>query len=126
MSGLFTHRVVEQKPGFVFIVAPVDDEDQESLDMAQDIENALNENWEELAPSQLTVSEVQDNEEAELIYADAFTVLQELDNPLADALIVSSVTVIGDTCLVHCMLGDPDDEDGEDDDSVEADDEDFE
>lgn len=125
MSGLFTHRVIEPKAGFIFVVAPVVSDDEESIEMAQDIEDALNENWEELAPSQLTVAEVEDEEEADLIYADAFSVLQELDNPLADALIVSSVTVLGDTCIVHCMLGDDEDEEDEDD-SVEADDEDFE
>lgn len=126
MSGLFTHRVLDYKPGFQFIVEAVDVEDEESIEMAQDIETALNDNWEELAPSQLTVDEVKDGEEAELVYADAFTVLQELDNPLADALIVSSITVIGDSCIVHCMLGDPDEEDEDEDDSVEGDDEDFE
>lgn len=125
MSGLFTHRVLEFKPGFHFIVEPVVSDDEESVSMAQDLENVLNKHWAKKAPSQLTVDEVRDSEEAELIYADAFTLLQDLDNPLAEALIVGSVTVIGDMCLVQCMLGD-DDEDEDEDDSVEADDEDFE
>lgn len=126
MSGLFTHRVLEKKQGFVFVVAPVDDEDQDSVSMAKDIEDLLNTNWEEKSESQLTVEEVKDIEEAELIYADAFSLMQEMDHPLADALIVSSVTILGDTCIVQCMLGDDEDDDEDDDDSVEADDEDFE
>lgn len=123
MSGLFNHNVVPYKPGFIFIVAPVVHDDPESVEISESVARDLNDNWEKMAKSGLTVAEVRDEEEAEIIYADAITLLDELDSPFADNLVISSVLVIGDACVVHCSLCDEEDED-EDDDTL--DDSDFE
>ncbi|AQT28495.1 hypothetical protein YOLOSWAG_8 [Erwinia phage vB_EamM_Yoloswag] len=125
MSGLFTHRVFDKKEGFVFVVAPVDDSEQDSVDMARECEDILNSRWEELQESDLTVDEVRDGEEAELIYPEAVDVLSRADYGLADCFIISSITVIGKVCIVHGLLALADEDEDEDDDSIDADEEDF-
>lgn len=131
MSGLFPHKVVTQKEGFVFIVAPSDDTDDDEVAAAAEVERILAESWVQ-APSNLTPSEVRDPEEAELIYADAIQLLEEAECEEANQLLITGVIVVGELVVVNCMLagediassGD-DEEEEEEDDSLEADEEDF-
>ncbi|QZE57217.1 hypothetical protein MPK71_gp008 [Erwinia phage pEa_SNUABM_1] len=127
MSGLFPHRVIDQKEGFVFIVQPADDNDPDAVEAAQEVEAVLIEAW-PTAPSELTVENVKDPEEAELIYADIAQLLEEAEREEAKQIVITSVVVAGKLAIVNCMLTgeDLEDEDeDEDDDSVEADEEDF-
>ncbi|MEG0374186.1 MAG: hypothetical protein RR672_01015 [Raoultibacter sp.] len=129
MSGLFPHKVVDQKEGFVFIVAAADDTDEESVAAAGAAEEILNETWAEAAPSGLTPAECRDPEEAELVYADAVQLLEEADCDEAHQLLITGIVVVGDLVVVNCMLAGEDvedDDEEEDDDSVEADEEEFE
>ncbi|QZE57554.1 hypothetical protein pEaSNUABM17_00008 [Erwinia phage pEa_SNUABM_17] len=127
MSGLFPHRVIDQKEGFVFIVQPADDNDPDAVEAAQEVEAILVEAW-PTAPSELTVENVKDPEEAELIYADIAQLLEEAEREEAKQIVITSVVIAGNLAIVNCMLTgeDLEDEDeDEDDDSVEADEEDF-
>lgn len=127
MSGLFPHRVIDQKEGFVFIVQPADDNDPDAVEAAQEVEAVLIEAW-PTAPSELTVENVKDPEEAELIYADIAQLLEEAEREEAKQIVITSVVIAGNLAIVNCMLTgeDLEDEDeDEDDDSVEADEEDF-
>lgn len=126
MSGLFPHRVIDQKEGFVFIVAPADESDEESVAAAGAVEDILSEAW-STAPSELTVDDIHDPEEAELVYADAMQLLEEAECEEAGQFLITGITIVGKLAIVNCMLAGEDievDED-EDDDSVEADEEDF-
>lgn len=127
MSGLFPHRVIDQKEGFVFIVQPADDNDPDSVEAAREVEEVLAEAW-PTAPSELTVDDVRDPEEAELIYADVAQLLEEAEREEAKQIVITSVVVAGNMAIVNCMLTGEDmeeDDEDEDDDSVEADEEDF-
>lgn len=128
MSGLFPHRVITQKEGFVFIVQPVDDTDQDAVEAAQEVEAVLVEAWPS-APSELSVDDVRDPEEAELVFADIMQLLEEADREEAHQIVVSGIVVVGNLAIVNCMLTgedlDGDDEEDEDDDSVEVDEEEF-
>ncbi len=127
MSGLFPHRVIDQKEGFVFLVAPSDENDADAVVAAEQAESILREAWAS-APSGLTVADVRDPEEAELIYADALQLLQEADLDEAEQIIITGVIVVGELVVVNCILAGedvPDEDEDEDDDSVEADEEDF-
>lgn len=126
MSGLFPHTVVEQKEGFFFIVAPSDESDDDAVSLAEDAATILNESWVQ-APSNLTPAEVRDPEEAELIFADAVQLLEEADFEGKDEFLITGVVIVGNLVLVNCMLAGEDigDEEEEEDDSLEADEEDF-
>lgn len=128
MSVLFPHRVIDQKEGFVFIVQPADDNDPASVEAAKEVEEVLAEAW-PTAPSELTVDDVTDPEEAELIYADVAQLLEEAEREEANQIVITSVVVAGRLVIVNCMLTGEDledeEEEDEDDDSVEADEEDF-
>ncbi|QZE57884.1 hypothetical protein MPK70_gp008 [Erwinia phage pEa_SNUABM_33] len=127
MSGLFPHRVIDQKEGFVFIVQPADDNDPDAVEAAREVEEVLAEAW-PTAPSELTVDDVRDPEEAELIYADVAQLLEEAEREEAKQIVITSVVVAGNMAIVNCMLTGEDmeeDDEDEDDDSVEADEEDF-
>ncbi|AXG67052.1 hypothetical protein HOU09_gp008 [Dickeya phage vB_DsoM_AD1] len=127
MSGLFPHRVIDQKEGFVFIVQPADDNDPDSVEAAREVEEVLAEAW-PTAPSELTVDDVRDPEEAELIYADVAQLLEEAEREEAKQIVITSVVVAGNMAIVNCMLTGEDleeEDEDEDDDSVEADEEDF-
>lgn len=124
MSDLFPHRVFAAKTaGFIFVVVPEDEDVQDLVDGAAQAEAILNEKFETDSASGLTVKDAKNGEEVDLVYADAITLLEENDFPLADCLIVSSVIVVGDLAVVQASLGDIDDEDEEEE---ELDDEDFE
>ncbi|WOL24591.1 hypothetical protein fHeYen902_245 [Yersinia phage fHe-Yen9-02] len=119
MSGLFQHSTIEYKPGFVFIVAPSDFTSEDAIAAAASVSDLLAESWPS-APSQLTVEECRDEESAELILFDANQILEEAEDPMADCLVISSVTVIGDMCLVQCSLNEEgDDADTEDEEEDE-------
>ncbi|AWY08290.1 hypothetical protein HOT49_gp008 [Erwinia phage vB_EamM_Alexandra] len=127
MSGLFPHRIIKQKEGFVFIVQPADDNDQDSVEAAQEVENILTEAW-PTAPSELSVDDVRDPEEAELIYADVVQLLEEAERDESNQIVIGGIVIVGNLVVVTCMLTGEDlddEEEDEDDDSVEADEEDF-
>ncbi|WAK44456.1 hypothetical protein [Erwinia phage vB_Ea_2910A] len=127
MSGLFPHRVIDQKEGFVFIVQPADDNDPDAVEAAREVEEVLAEAW-PTAPSELTVDDVRDPEEAELIYADVAQLLEEAEREEAKQIVITSVVVAGNMAIVNCMLTGEDmeeEDEDEDDDSVEADEEEF-
>ncbi|QZE59252.1 hypothetical protein MPK66_gp008 [Erwinia phage pEa_SNUABM_2] len=128
MSGLFPHRVITQKEGFVFIVQPADDTDPEAVEAAQDIEALLVEAW-PTAPSELSVNDVRDPEEAELVFADIMQLLEEAEREEAHQIVISGIVVVGELAVVTCMLTgedlESDDEEDEDNDSVEVDEEEF-
>ena len=128
MSGLFPHNVIEQKEGFVFLVQPADDTDEDSIEAAETAQGILEEAW-PTAPSELTVDEVTDAEEAELIYADAMQLLEEAEFEDADQFVISGVIIVGKLVIVNCALtgesSDDDEEEDDDDNSVEASEEDF-
>lgn len=127
MSGLFPHRVIDQTEGFVFIVQPADDNDPDAVEAAREVEEVLAEAW-PTAPSELTVDDVRDPEEAELIYADVAQLLEEAEREEAKQIVITSVVVAGRMAIVNCMLTGEDleeEDEDEDDDSVEADEEDF-
>ncbi|QZE59925.1 hypothetical protein pEaSNUABM35_00008 [Erwinia phage pEa_SNUABM_35] len=128
MSGLFPHRVITQKEGFVFIVQPADDTDQDAVEAAQEIEALLVEAW-PTAPSELSVNDVRDPEEAELVFADIMQLLEEAEREEAHQIVISGIVVVGELAVVTCMLTgedlESDEEEDEDDDSVEVDEEEF-
>lgn len=128
MSGLFPHRVITQKEGFVFIVQPADDTDQDAVEASQEIEALLVEAW-PTAPSELSVNDVRDPEEAELVFADIMQLLEEAEREEAHQIVISGIVVVGELAVVTCMLTgedlESDDEEDEDDDSVEVDEEEF-
>ncbi|QZE59588.1 hypothetical protein pEaSNUABM39_00008 [Erwinia phage pEa_SNUABM_39] len=128
MSGLFPHRVITQKEGFVFIVQPADDTDPEAVEAAQEIEALLVEAW-PTAPSELSVNDVRDPEEAELVFADIMQLLEEAEREEAHQIVISGIVVVGELAVVTCMLTgedlESDDEEDEDNDSVEVDEEEF-
>ncbi|UAW53126.1 hypothetical protein pEaSNUABM30_00008 [Erwinia phage pEa_SNUABM_30] len=127
MSGLFPHRVISEKEGFVFIVQPADDNDPDAVDAAKEVEEVLKEAW-PTAPSELTVADVTDPEEAELIYADVAQLLEEAEREEAKQIVITSIVIVGNLAIVNCMLTGEDmeeDDEDEDDDSIEADEEEF-
>lgn len=127
MSGLFPHRVISEKEGFVFIVQPADDNDPDAVDAAKEVEEILKEAW-STAPSELTVADVTDPEEAELIYADVAQLLEEAEREEAKQIVITSIVIVGSLAVVNCMLTGEDmeeDDEDEDDDSIEADEEEF-
>ncbi|UAW96496.1 hypothetical protein pEaSNUABM22_00008 [Erwinia phage pEa_SNUABM_22] len=126
MSGLFPHRVIDQKAGFVFVVQPADENDEDAVEAAKEVEAVLIEAW-PTAPSELSVEDVRDPEEAELVFADIMQLLEEAEREEANQIVVSGILIVGDLVIVNCMLTGEDlsDEEDEDDDSVEADEEDF-
>ncbi|QZE58224.1 hypothetical protein pEaSNUABM40_00008 [Erwinia phage pEa_SNUABM_40] len=127
MSGLFPHRVITQKEGFVFIVQPADETDADAVVAAEQVEEVLAEAW-PTAPSELTVDDVTDPEEAELIFADVVQLLEEANREEANQIVITSIVIVGGLAIVNCMLTGEDigdDEEDEDDDSVEADEEEF-
>ena len=126
MSGLFPHNVVEQKEGFVFIVAPADEDDENAVELASQAQSILEDSWQQ-APSNLTAEEVRDPEEAELIYADAVQLLEEADFEESAQFLVTGIIVIGKLVIVNAIMAgeDIEDEEGDEDDSLEADEDDF-
>ncbi|ARW58648.1 hypothetical protein HOS33_gp008 [Erwinia phage vB_EamM_Y3] len=126
MSGLFPHNVVEQKEGFVFIVAPADEDDENAVELASQAQSILEDSWQQ-APSNLTAEEVRDPEEAELIYADAVQLLEEADFEECAQFLITGVIVIGKLVIVNAIMAgeDIEDEEGDEDDSLEADEDDF-
>jgi len=127
VSGLFPHRVISEKEGFVFIVQPADDNDPDAVDAAKEVEEVLKEAW-PTAPSELTVADVTDPEEAELIYADVAQLLEEAEREEAKQIVITSIVIVGNLAIVNCMLTGEDmeeDDEDEDDDSIEADEEEF-
>lgn len=126
MSGLFPHNVVEQKEGFVFIVAPADEDDENAVELASQAQSILEDSWQQ-APSNLTAEEVRDPEEAELIYADAVQLLEEADFEESAQFLITGVIVIGKLVIVNAIMAgeDVEDEEGDEDDSLEADEDDF-
>lgn len=132
MSGLFPHHVIEAKPGFVFIVGPADDEDEAAIESAQAVQNYLTENWKDAACG-LTVDEARDPEEADLIMTDVMQLLTDGGFEEANQFVITSILVVGQTVITNILLvgeellDDEGDEAGdEDDDSLAADEEDFE
>jgi len=126
VSGLFPHNVVEQKEGFVFIVAPADEDDENAVELASQAQSILEDSWQQ-APSNLTAEEVRDPEEAELIYADAVQLLEEADFEESAQFLITGVIVIGKLVIVNAIMAgeDVEDEEGDEDDSLEADEDDF-
>lgn len=128
MSGLFPHRVIEETEGFVFLVQPSDETDEEAVAAAGAVEDILKEAW-PTAPSNLTVADVTDPEEAELIYADAAQILEEAECEEANQFIITGITIAGQLVIVNCALAGEDlvdeDEEEDDDDNVEASEDDF-
>ncbi|QYW02967.1 hypothetical protein pEaSNUABM14_00008 [Erwinia phage pEa_SNUABM_14] len=128
MSGMFPHHVIEQKKGFVFIVTPIED-DPDSLEAAEEVRAVLEESW-PTAPSELTVDDVRDPEEAELILADILEVLGEAESEYANKVLINSVIVVGALAIVNVLLLDEEvnsEEEEEDDDADQsADEEEFE
>lgn len=122
MSDLFPHRVVAAKTsGFVFVVIPSDDDVPSLVEGATQAEQILNEKFESDSASGLTVKDAKNEEEVDLVYADAITLLEDNNFPLAECFIVTSVIVVGDLAVVQASLGDFDDED-EDDEELSEDD----
>lgn len=129
MSGMFPLHEIEQKKGFVFLVTPVEDDEQSAAD-AEEVKEVLEEAW-PTAPSKLAVDDVRDPEEAELILADILEILEEAESEYANKVIVSSVIIVGDLAIVNVLLLDeeviPEGEEDEDEDDADqsADEEEF-
>ena len=122
MSDLFPHRVVAAKTsGFVFIVIPSDDDVPSLVEGAAQAEQILNEKFESDSASGLTVKDAKNEEEVDLVYADAVTLLEDYNFPLAECFIVTSVIVVGDLAVVQASLGDFEDEDEDDEELSEED-----
>lgn len=122
MSDLFPHRVVAAKAsGFVFVVVPSDDDVPSLVEGAAQAEQILNEKFESDSASGLTVKDAKNEEEVDLVYADAVTLLEENNFPLAECFIVTSVIVVGDLAVIQASLGDFDDEDEDDEELSEED-----
>lgn len=119
MSSLFPHRIIDLAAGFVFIVAPSDDNDSEAVEAAAAVENILNKGWSNAA-SALTAADVRDPEEADLIYADAVQLLEEAERDEVNEFVITSIIVARDLVIVSCALcgedlSDEDESDGDDD-----------
>ncbi|AXG66733.1 hypothetical protein HOU08_gp007 [Dickeya phage vB_DsoM_JA29] len=122
MSELFPHRVLPAKTkGFVFVVVAEDEDVQDLVEGAIQAEKILNEKFETDANSGLTPEDARNPEEVDMVYADAVSLLEDNNFPLAECFIVTSVTVVGDLVVVVASLGDVDDEDEDDEELSEED-----
>ncbi|AXG67381.1 hypothetical protein JA33_007 [Dickeya phage vB_DsoM_JA33] len=122
MSELFPHRVLPAKTkGFVFVVVAEDEDVQDLIDGAAQAEKILNSKFETDANSGLTSEDARNPEEVDMVYADAVSLLEDNNFPLAECFIVTSVTVVGDLVVVVASLGDVDDEDEDDEELSEED-----
>ena len=122
MSDLFPHRVLAAKTsGFIFVVIPEDEDAQSLVEGAAQAEQILNEKFETDSASGLTVKDAKNGEEVDLVYADAVTLLEDNNFPLAECFIVTSVIVVGDLAVVQASLGDFEDEDEDDEELSEED-----
>jgi hypothetical protein len=123
VSDLFPHRVLAAKTsGFIFVVVPEDEDAQSLVEGAAQAEQILNEKFETDSASGLTVKDAKNGEEVDLVYADAVTLLEDNNFPLAECFIVSSVIVVGDLVVVQASLGDVDDDEEEDDEELSEED----
>lgn len=87
----------------IFVVNPNDKDDDQAVELAQQTAEILNSSWES-APSSLTVEEAIDPEQADLILADAFTILEDADSPAYDLFGISDVIRINDKAIVIGFL----------------------
>lgn len=127
MSDLFPHRVLPAKTeGFIFVVISDNDDVPSLVEGAAQAEKILNEKFATDSTSGLTPKDARNPEEVDMVYADAITLLEDNDFPLAECFIVTSVTVIGNLVLVHASLGDADEEDEDDEEELSDDSEEFE
>lgn len=96
---------VERTTPFAFIVSPAGNNEQQTK-MAEEAARILNANWEQ-AQSSLTVAEASDPEQADLLLADAFALLDEHYPEASDFFGISDVIHIkSDLVLVMAFLED--------------------
>lgn len=117
MSNIFPHRVLKAKDeGFIFVVVSENDDVPDLVSGAAQAEQLLNDNWETSdATSGMKVKDAKNTEEVDMVYADMISLLEDLDFPLVECLIITSVIVVGELVIVNVSLGDGDEDEDEDD-----------
>ena len=121
---LFPVTEMEYGEGIIFTVSP-DDESEETLEMCQRIEALLLEKIDQ-GPSSLTVGDLLETGEYDLIYADATSLLEsEFGEDVVAGFGILSAIIVDRMIIVSCSYGDTDASiyEDEDDDYYDEDDE---
>ena len=104
---LFPVTEMEYGEGIIFTVSP-DDESEETLEMCQRIEALLLEKIEQ-GPSSLTVGDLLETGEYDLIYADATSLLEsEFGEDVVAGFGILSAIIVDRMIIVSCSYGDTD------------------
>ena len=104
---LFPVTEMEYGEGIIFTVSP-DDESEETLEMCQRIESLLLEKIDQ-GPSSLTVGDLLETGEYDLIYADATSLLEsEFGEDVVAGFGILSAIIVDRMIIVSCSYGDTD------------------
>jgi len=104
---LFPVTEMEYGEGIIFTVSP-DDESEETLEMCQRIEALLLEKIDQ-GPSSLTVGDLLETGEYDLIYADATSLLEsEFGEDVVSGFGILSAIIVDRMIIVSCSYGDTD------------------
>lgn len=104
---LFPVTEMEYGEGIIFTVSP-DDESEETLEMCQRIEALLLEKIDQ-GPSSLTVGDLLETGEYDLIYADATSLLEsEFGEDVVAGFGILGAIIVDRMIIVSCSYGDTD------------------
>ena len=104
---LFPVTEMEYGEGIIFTVSP-DDESEETLEMCERIEALLLEKIDQ-GPSSLTVGDLLETGEYDLIYADATSLLEsEFGEDVVAGFGILSAIIVDRMIIVSCSYGDTD------------------
>ena len=104
---MFPVTEMEYGEGIIFTVSP-DDESEETLEMCQRIEALLLEKIDQ-GPSSLTVGDLLETGEYDLIYADATSLLEsEFGEDVVAGFGILSAIIVDRMIIVSCSYGDTD------------------
>lgn len=104
----------------IFVVNPNDKEVEEDCIHAADVATVLNAHWAE-APSRLTIEELMDPEQADLLLSDAFDILDEHMPGASSMFGIADLVCIGSHVVAFGFMCDSDAADVEVDDEEDPD-----